>query len=224
MEPQYSRGNQGVPNASNPYPPGSPLAASSDPAGYPQTAESYGQQPNQQPYLELPTQGQPYLDQSSRDVNDSGGNGSVPGREGEAYGYDYRYANGDLGEDPLDANASGWVAFVLTLIALALTWDKFGAFIALPVFFVSFLFAQIALTKRGQRKWHAWLAVWLSVVGGFVALISVIVSIVGLMGGIDYSGGTSLMGIVDLPPIEIERISDVNVSFPRSGFDSITID
>jgi hypothetical protein len=32
------------------------------------------------------------------------------------------------------------------------------------------------------------------------------------------------MGIVDLPPIEIERISDVNVSFPRSGLDSITID
>jgi hypothetical protein len=62
------------------------------------------------------------------------------------------------------------------------------------------------------------------VVGGFVALISVTVSLVGLMGGLDYSGGTSFMGIVDIPPVEIERISDVNVSFPRSGLDSITID
>jgi hypothetical protein len=228
--PQYSRGDQGLPNASNPYPAGSPLAASSDPAGYQQTGDPYGQQyPNQQyPNEPHPNQQYPaqpaYQDQRSRDYTDPRGTGPVPGREGEAYGYDYRYANGDLGEDPLGANASGWVAFVLTLIALALTWDKFGAFIALPVFFVSFLFAQIALTKRGQRKWYAWLAVWLSVVGGFVALISVIVSIVGLMGGLDYSGGTSLMGIVDLPPIEIERISDVNVSFPRSGLDSITID
>ena len=263
--PQYSRGDQGLPNASNPYPAGSPLAASSDPAGYQQTGDPYGQQypnqqypnqqypnepyPNQQypaqpgyqdqpyqdqpyqdqphqnqPYQDQPYRGQAYPDERSRDYTGPRGTGPVPGREGEAYGYDYRYANGDLGEDPLGANATGWVAFALTLIALALTWDKFGAFIALPVFFVSFLFAQIALTKRGQHKWHAWLAVWLSVVGGFVALISVIVSIVGLMGGIDYSGGTSLMGIVDLPPIEIERISDVNVSFPRSGFDSITID
>jgi len=238
--PQYSRGDQGLPNASNPYPAGSPLAASSDPAGYQQTDDPYGQQyPNQQypaqpaypdqpyqdqPYQNQPYRGQPYQDQGSRDYTGSRGTGPVPGREGEAYGYDYRYANGDLGDDRPGANATGWVAFVLTLIALALTWDKFGAFIALPVFFVSFLFAQIALTKRGQRKWYAWLAVWLSVVGGFVALISAIVSIVGLMGGLDYSGGTSLMGIVDLPSIEIERISDVNVSFPRSGLDSITID
>jgi hypothetical protein len=244
--PQYSRGDQGLPNASNPYPAGSPLAPSSDPAGYQQTGDPYAQPvyqeqpypaqpyPNQpypgqpaypeQPYQEQPYQEQPYQDQRSRDYTDPRGTGPVPGREGEAYGYDYRYANGDLGEEPLGGNASGWVAFVLTLIALALTWDKFGAFIALPVFFVSFLFAQIALTKRGQRKWYAWIAVWLSVVGGFVALISVIVSIVGLMGGLDYSGGTSLMGIVDLPPIEIERISDVNVSFPRSGLDSISID
>ena len=248
--PQYVRGDQGLPTASNSYPAGSPLAASSDPAGYQQTGDPYGQQnqnqqyanepyPNQQypaqpgyqdqpyqdqRYQDQPYRGQSYQDERSRDYAGSRGTGPVPGREGEAYGYDYRYANGDLGDEPLGANATGWVAFALTLIALALTWDKFGAFIALPVFFVSFLFAQIALTKRGQHKWHAWVAVWLSVVGGFVALISVIVSIVGLMGGIDYSGGTSLMGIVDLPPIEIERISDVNVSFPRSGLDSITID
>lgn len=235
--PQYSRGDQGQPASSNPYPPGSPLAASSDPAGYQQTGDPYGQQPyptesnaaqpayQDQPYQGQPAyQGQPYQDERSRGYTDPRGTGPVPGREGEAYGYDYRYANGDLGEDPPGANASGWVAFVLTLIALALTWDKFGAFIALPVFFVSFLFAQIALTKRGQRKWYAWLAVWLSVVGGFVALVSVTVSLVGLMGGIDYSGGTSLMGIVDIPPVEIERISDVNVSFPRSGLDSLRID
>ena len=250
--PQYSRGDQGQPAASNPYPPGSPLAASSDPAGYQQTGDPYGQQPyptesypaqpvyqdqpyqdqpgyqdqphQGQPYQGQPYQGQPYQDDRSRGYSDPRGTGPVPGREGEAYGYDYRYANGDLGDDPPGANASGWVAFVLTLIALALTWDKFGAFIALPVFFVSFLFAQIALTKRGQRKWYAWVAVWLSVIGGFVALVSVTVSLVGLMGGLDYSGGTSLMGIVDIPPIEIERISDVNVSFPRSGLDSLTID
>lgn len=223
--PQYSRGDQGLTNASNPYPASSPLAASSDPAGYQQTGDPYAQQyPNQQYPAQPVYQEQPYQEQQSRDYTGSRGTGPVPGREGEAYGYDYRYANGDLGEDPPGANATGWVAFVLTLIALALTWDKFGAFIALPVFFVSFLFAQIALTKRGQRKWYAWLAVWLSVVGGFIAVISAIVSIVGLMGGLDYSGGTSLMGIVDLPPVEIERISDVNVSFPRSGLDSITID
>ena len=116
------------------------------------------------------------------------------------------------------------MALVLTVIALALTWDKFGAFIALPVFFLSFLFAQIALSKSGQRKWHAWVAVWLSVIGGFVALISVTVSLVGLMGGLDYSGGKSLLGIVDIPPVQIDRISDVEVSFPRSGLDSLTID
>ena len=246
--PQYSRGDQGQPAASNPYPPSSPLAASSDPAGYQQTGDTYGQQPyptesdpaqpayqdepyqGQSAYPEQPYQGQrayqepTYQDERSRGYADPRGTGPVPSREGEAYGYDYRYANGDLGDDPPAANASGWVAFVLTLIALVLTWDKFGAFIALPVFFVSFLFAQIALTKRGQRKWYAWVAVWLSVIGGFVALVSVTVSLVGLMGGLDYSGGTSLMGIVDIPPVEIERISDVNVSFPRSGLDSLSID
>jgi hypothetical protein len=234
--PQYSRGDQGQPTASNRYPTASPLAASSDPAGYQQTGDPYAQEPypnepypNQpypaQPgYQDQPYQDQPYQDQRSRGYGDGRGTGPIPRREGESYGYDYRYANGDLGDDRPGANATGWVSLVLTLIALALTWDKFGAFIALPVFFLSFLFAQIALSKSGQRKWHAWLAVWLSVIGGFVALISVTVSLVGLMGGLDYSGGTSLMGIVELPPVQIDRISDIDVSFPRSGLDSLTID
>jgi hypothetical protein len=229
----------------------SPLAASSDPAGYQQTGDPYAQQPysnepysnepyaNQpypaqpgyqvQPYQGQPYQGQPYQDQSYQDQRSRGytsgrDTGPQRSREGEAYGYDYRYANGDLGDDRPGANATGWVALVLTLIALALTWDKFGAFIALPVLFLSFLFAQIALSKSGQRKWHAWVAVWLSVIGGFVALISVTVSLVGLMGGLNYSGGKSLLGIVDIPPVQIDRISDVEVSFPRSGLDSLTID
>lgn len=228
--PQYARGDQGAPSASNRYPTGSPLTPSSDPAGFQQTGDPYAQQGDPyaqypaQPYPDQPYQGQPYQDQQSRGYGDRGGTGPIPSREGEAYGYDYRYANGDLGDDRPGANATAWVALVLTVIALALTWDKFGAFIALPVFFVSFLFAQIALSKSGQRKWHAWIAVWLSVIGGFLALISVTVSLVGLMGGLDYSGGTSLMGVVDLPAIQIDRISDVNVSFPRSGLDSLTID
>jgi hypothetical protein len=230
--PQYSRGDQGQPTGSNRYPTASPLAASSDPAGYQQTGDPYAQQPypaqpgyQDQPYQGQPGyQDQPYQDERSRGYGDGRGTGPQPSREGEAYGYDYRYANGDLGDDRPGANATGWVALVLTLIALALTWDKFGAFIALPIFFLSFLFAQIALSKSGQRKWHAWLAVWLSVIGGFVALISVTVSLVGLMGGLDYSGGTSLLGIVDIPPVQIDRISDVDVSFPRSGLDSLTID
>jgi hypothetical protein len=120
--PQYSRGDQGLPNASNPHPAGSPLAASSDPAGYQQTGDPYGQQypnapyPNQQypaqpgyqdqPYQDQPYRGQPYPDERSRDYTGPRGTGPVPGREGEAYGYDYRYANGDLGEDPLGANAT----------------------------------------------------------------------------------------------------------------------
>lgn len=145
-------------------------------------------------------------------------------RQGESYGYDYRYANGDLGDERPGANATAWVALVLTLIALALTWDKFGAFIALPLFFISFLFASVALTKRGQRKWHAWIALWLTILGSLAALVSVTVSLVGLMGGLSYAGGTSLIGVVDLPPVQIERISDVNVSFPNSGLDSLTFD
>jgi hypothetical protein len=219
--PQYSRGDQGQPTGSNRYPTASPLAASTDPAGYQQTGDPYANQP-------YPTQtgyqDQPYQDQRSRGYTNERDTGPQRSREGEAYGYDYRYANGDLGDDRPGANATGWVALVLTVIALALTWDKFGAFIALPVFFLSFLFAQIALSKSGQRKWHAWLAVWLSVIGGFVALISVTVSLIGLMGGLDYSGGKSLLGIVDIPPVQIDRISDVDVSFPRSGLDSLTID
>jgi hypothetical protein len=207
---------------------------STDPAGYSQTGDPYAQPgdpyaqypaqpyPNQG-YPDQPYQDQPYQDQRSRGYGDGRGTGPVPGREGEAYGYDYRYANGDLGDDRPGANATAWVALVLTLIALGLTWDKFGAFIALPVFFVSFLFAQVALSKSGQRKWHAWIAVWLSVIGGFVALLSVTVSLIGLMGGLHYSGGTSLMGVVDLPPVQIDRISDVRVSFPHSGLDSINI-
>jgi hypothetical protein len=244
--PQYSRGDQGQPTASNRYPTASPLAASSDPAGYQQTGDPYAQQPysnepySNEPYANQPYpaqpgyqvqpyQGQPYQDQSYQDQRSRGytsgrDTGPQRSREGEAYGYDYRYANGDLGDDRPGANATGWVALVLTLIALALTWDKFGAFIALPVLFLSFLLAQIALSKSGHRKWHAWVAVWLSVIGGFVALISVTVSLVGLMGGLNYSGGKSLLGIVDIPPVQIDRISDVEVSFPRSGLDSLTID
>jgi len=224
--PQYSRGEQGQPASSNRYPTSSPLSPSSDPVGYQQTGDPYAQQPYpaQPGYQDQPYQDQPYQDQRSRGYGDGRGTGPIPRREGESYGYDYRYANGDLGDDRPGANATGWVALVLTLIALALTWDKFGAFIALPVFFLSFLFAQIALSKSGQRKWHAWLAVWLSVIGGFVALMSVTVSLVGLMGGLDYSGGKSLLGIVDIPPVQIDRISDVEVSFPHSGLDSLTID
>ena len=175
--PQYSRGDQGQPTGSNRYPTASPLAASTDPAGYQQTGDPYAQQPypnepypNQpypaqpgyqdqpyqgQPYQDQPYQGQPYQDQRSRGYANGRDTGPQQNREGEAYGYDYRYANGDLGDDRPGANATGWVAIVLTLIALALTWDKFGAFIALAVFFLSFLFAQIALSKSGQRKWHA---------------------------------------------------------------------
>jgi len=219
----------GFPQTGDPYAQqGDPYAQQGDPyAQYPAQSyppQSYPQQPYQdQPYQDQPYPGQPYPDQRPGGYGDRRGTRPIASREGEAYGYDYRYANGDVGDDRPGANATAWVALVLTVIALALTWDKFGAFIALPVFFVSFLFAQVALTKRGQRKWHAWIAVWLSVIGGFVALISVTVSLIGLMGGLDYSGGTSLMGVVDLPPIQIDRISDVNVSFPHSGLDSLSI-
>jgi hypothetical protein len=152
--------------------------------------------------------------------------GSLTGsdrRGGENYGYDYRYADGDLGDDYPRSNATGWFALVLSIVAVALTWDKLGAFIALGIFFFSFLFALIALTKRGQRKWQAWIAVWFSALGGLVALLSVVVSLVGLMGGIHYKGGDSLMGVVDLPPVKVSSISDVGVSFPQSGLDSITV-
>ena len=227
--PQYSRGGQNTPSASNQYPSGSPLSPSSDPAGYPQTGyPQTGAQPNysgqayQDPqYGQQPSQG--YGD--TRGYDDRRGNtGPVSSRQGESYGYDYRYADGDLGDDRPGANAMAWFALVLTLIALALTWDKFGAFIALPVFFFSFLFGSVALTRRGQRKWHAWIALWLTVLGSFAALVSVTISLVGLMGGLSYAGGTSVMGVVDLPPMQIQRISDVRVSFPGSGLDSLTFD
>ena len=237
--PQYSRGAQNMPSASNQYPGGSPLSPSSDPAGYPQTGaqpgysgQAYQEQSHQdQPYQEQPYQDQPYGQQPSPGYGDtrgygerSGNTGPVSSRQGESYGYDYRYANGDLGDERPGANATAWVALVLTLIALALTWDKFGAFIALPLFFISFLFASVALTKRGQRKWHAWIALWLTILGSLAALVSVTVSLIGLMGGLSYGGGTSLMGVVDLPPVQIERISDVRVSFPNSGLDSLSFD
>ena len=242
--PQYSRGGQNMPTSSNQYPSGSPLSPSSDPAGYPQTGyPQTGAQPNysgqasqdpqygQQPYQEQPYQEQPYGQQPSQGYGDTrgyddrrGNTGPVSSRQGESYGYDYRYANGDLGDDRPGANAMAWFALVLTLIALALTWDKFGAFIALPVFFFSFLFASVALTRRGQRKWHAWIALWLTVLGSFAALVSVTISLVGLMGGLSYAGGTSVMGVVDLPPMKIDRISEVRVSFPGSGLDSLTFD
>ena len=242
--PQYSRGGQNTPSASNQYPSGSPLSPSSDPAGYPQTGyPQTGAQPNysgqayqdpqygQQPYQDQPYQEQPYGQQPSQGYGDTrgyddrrGNTGPVSSRQGESYGYDYRYADGDLGDDRPGANAMAWFALVLTLIALALTWDKFGAFIALPVFFFSFLFASVALTRRGQRKWHAWIALWLTVLGSLAALVSVTISLVGLMGGLSYAGGTSVMGVVDLPPMQIERISDVSVSFPGSGLDSLTFD
>jgi hypothetical protein len=148
--PQYARGDQGAPTASNRYPTGSPLTPSSDPAGFPQTGDPYAQQGDpyaqqgdpyaqypaqsypQQPYQDQPYPGQPYPDQRPGGYGDRRGTGPIPGREGEAYGYDYRYANGDVGDDRPGANATAWVALVLTVIALALTWDKFGAFIALP--------------------------------------------------------------------------------------------
>ncbi|CAB4893687.1 MAG: hypothetical protein F2808_02860 [Actinobacteria bacterium] len=188
------------------YPPGSPLSAATDPAGFiPQVT----QRPDD-----------PYDRASAQRGGPATGSYQ---RGGENYGYDYRYANGELGDDYPRANATGWFALVLSILAVALTWDKFGAFIALGIFFFSFLCAQIALTKRGQRKWQAWIAVWFSALGGLVALLSVAISLVGLMGGIHYAGGKSLMGVVDLPPIKVSSITDVGVTFPKSGLDSITI-
>lgn len=117
----------------------------------------------------------------------------------------------------VQSNPAGWLALVLAVLGAVMAWDRLGAVIALGVLTVSFITGLIALSLRGRRKWYAWIAVWLSVLAGLFALVSVIVSLIALMGGFSFSGEASFLGVIDLPPVHIARIQEVTLSFPASG-------
>lgn len=217
--PQYHRGGSTPPESvgqTRPVPSSAEWAASPGQSVTPQ-APPQGAQSGQQLAPEYPpAQGFPPPVASDPYSVPPANSGPRRGDTGETYGYDYRYADG-MDEYYVQSNPAGWLALVLAILGAVMAWDRLGAVIALGILTLSFIIGLVALSLRGRRKWYVWIAVVLSVAGGLVALISVIVSVIALMGGLSFSGEAAILGVVNIPPVHIAPIDEITLSFPKSG-------